>query len=344
MTITSTPAVFLTAARTLELAPAPVAEPGDGEVLIRVTAVGLCGSDAHWYEEGGIGDASVGDGLILGHEFAGVIESGPRSGEPVAVDPAIPCLVCDPCRAGRHNLCLNIGFAGHASTHGALRGHLVWPERCLVPLPDNLEAEQGALLEPLGVALHAIDLAGLDRSSSIGVFGCGPIGLLLVSALRSMGVESIVVTDRLPHRLEAATRLGATHAILATEDVVEREAVLGAAEGGLDYALETSGTDPALHSALTAVGPGARVVLVGIPNGDRTSFVASMARRKELSLVSCRRMLPQDLARAAALVGGGTVDLTGLVSHRYRLGQVEEAFRTLSERRGLKVMVEPESG
>jgi len=341
MTITSTPAVFLTAARTLELVQTPIAEPVDGEVLIRVTAVGLCGSDAHWYEEGGIGDASVGSGLILGHEFAGVIESGPRSGEPVAVDPAIPCLACDPCRAGRHNLCLNIRFAGHASTHGALRGHLVWPERCLVTLPENLSAEDGALLEPLGVALHAIDLAGLDRGNWVGVFGSGPIGLLLVAALRSMGVERIVVTDRLSHRLDAAIQLGATTTILATEDVAELEAVLDAAEGGLDVALETSGTDAALDTALTTVRPGARVVLVGIPNRDRTSFVSSMARRKELSLALCRRMLSQDLSRAAALVGAGAVDLAGMVSHRYPLGQVDEAFRTLSERSGLKVMIEP---
>jgi L-iditol 2-dehydrogenase len=343
MTITSTPAAFLTGVRTLEIRETPVDEPAEGEVLVRVTAVGLCGSDAHWYEEAGIGDATLDDGLILGHEFAGVIESGPRSGERVAVDPAIPCLACAPCRAGQPNLCLNIRFAGHGRTNGALRGHLPWPERCLVTLPETVSAEQGALLEPLGIALHAIDLAGLDRGDSVGVFGCGPIGLLLVLALRSMGVERVVVTDKLAHRLAAATRLGATHAIEATEDQNEQDAVLDAASGGLDHAIETAGADSALHSALTAVRPGARVVLVGIPGGDHTSFVASLARRKELTLALCRRMLPQDLTRAAGLVGTGAVDLSGMVSHRYSLDRVDEAFRTLSHRDGLKVVVGPGS-
>jgi L-iditol 2-dehydrogenase len=204
-----------------------------------------------------------------------------------------------------------------------------------------VSAEHGALLEPLGIALHAIDLAGLDRGDSVGVFGCGPIGLLLVLALRSMGVDRVVVTDKLAHRLEAARRLGATHAIEATEDRNEEDAVLDASAGGLDYGIETAGADSALHSALTAVRPGARVVLVGIPDADHTSFVASLARRKELTLALCRRMLPQDLTRAAALVGQGVVDLSAMVSHRYPLDQVDEAFRTLTRRDGLKVIVRP---
>jgi len=341
MRVSLTPAVFLTTARNLELRDAPVPEPAAGEVLIRVTAVGLCGSDAHWYEHGKIGDASVEGSLILGHEFAGVIESGPRAGERVAVDPAIPCEHCAYCRNGRANLCADLRFAGHGATDGALRGRLTWPERCLVPLPEGLSDEEGALLEPLGVALHSIDLASVDRSDSVGVFGAGPIGLLLVLALRAIGVEKVVVTDRLPHRLEAAMRVGASHAILATEDEHEREAVADAAEAGLAVAFDCAGTDPALHSALLSVRPGARVVLVGIPDRDRTSFLASVARRKELLLALCRRMMPGDLARAAGLVESGSVDLGGLVTDRYPLTEADQAFRALSLRRGLKVLVEP---
>jgi len=339
MTTTPSSAAFLTAARTLEIREAPLAEPTAGEVLIRVTTVGLCGSDAHWYEEGRIGETGLGDGLILGHEFSGVIESGPRSGELVAVDPAIPCLICHPCRAGRTNLCLNIQFAGHGATDGALRTHLVWPERCLVTLPEGMASEEGALFEPIGIALHAIDLADVERGESVGIFGCGPIGLLLISVLKSMGVGKIVVTDRLPHRLEAARRLGATKAVLATEDEKELEALLEASGEGLDNTFEAAGSDAALHSAMTAARPGTSVTLVGIPTGDRTTFAASLARRKELSLTLCRRMLSSDLGRAAELAG--SLDLTGIVTHRYTFDQVESAFSALSDRRGLKVVVTP---
>lgn len=337
MTMTSTPAAVLTAARTLEIRQTSLPEPGAGEVLIRVATVGLCGSDAHWYEEGKIGETGIGSGLILGHEFSGVIESGSRYGERVAVDPAVPCLVCPPCRSGKANLCLNVQFAGHGTTDGALRNHMVWPERSLVSLPEGITSEAGALLEPLGIALHAIDLAGPERAGSVGVFGCGPIGLLLVSVLQSMGLEKIVATDRLPHRLEAARTLGATETILATEDETERDALLEVAGDGLDQTYETAGSDEAIHSAMTAARPGTRLVLVGIPNGDRTSFSASLARRKELSFVLSRRMLAADLTRAADLFE--SLDLAGIITHRYPLDRVEEAFQALSDRRGLKVVV-----
>lgn len=339
MTTTSTYAAFLTAARTLEIRQTSIPEPGAGEVLIRVTHVGLCGSDAHWYEDGRIGETGVGDGLILGHEFSGIVESGPRSGERVAVDPAIPCLACQPCRAGRTNLCLDVQFAGHGATDGALRTYMIWPDSCLTTLPEGMSSEEGALLEPLGIALHALDLARPEPAGSVGVFGCGPIGLLLISVLKSMGMDEIVATDRLPHRLEAARRLGASHALLATEDETERQALVEVTGGGLDQTYETAGSDAALHSAMTAARPGTSVVLVGIPTGDRTSFNASLARRKELRLGLCRRMLARDLNRAADMFE--TLDLPGIVTHRYPLDLVDEAFSTLTDRSGLKVVVTP---
>ena len=319
----------------------PVPEPAEGEVLIRVLAVGLCGSDAHWFEEGGIGDASLSGGLVLGHEFCGVIESGQRTGERVAVDPAIPCLSCEQCAAGRLHLCLDLRFAGHGTTDGALRGHLVWPERCLVPLPDNVSDEEGALLEPLGVALHAIDLGMLEAGALAGVAGCGPMGLLLMAALRERGVDRIVASDRRAHRLRVATTMGATETIVATEDDEELGAWQAATGGGVDVFFETSGTDTALHSALASTRPGGRVVLVGIPAKDRTSFVASMARRKELTLALCRRMVHQDLVRAAALVAGNRTGFDRLVSHSFPLSAAEQAFAVLAERSGVKVMVVP---
>ncbi len=312
-------------------------EPGEGEVLLRVLAVGLCGSDAHWFREGSIGDATLGAGLVLGHEFSAVIESGDRKGERVAVDPAVPCLVCEQCQAGRPNLCLDLVFAGHG-VDGALRGHMVWPERCLVPVPDHLPDDQGALLEPLGVAIHSIDLAGSVDGAAVGVIGCGPIGLLLIAALRRSGAERIVAADPLSHRRDAAVAMGATDVSGDFGEVGELASAVGA---GLDFVFETAGTDAALHTALTLARPGARVVLVGIPDGDRTSFVASLARRKELSLAVCRRMLPNDLARAAEMAGAGLLGLDLLVTDRYPLSAAVEAFGALVDRRGLKVVINP---
>jgi len=284
---------------------------------VRVTAVGLCGSDRHWFLEGGIGDAVLDRPLVLGHEFVGTIESGSRAGERVALDPAVPCGRCSICLGGNPHLCPELRFAGHGTTDGALRTSLAWPERLAHALPDDLSDTEGSLLEPLGVALHAVDLAKARPGSTAGVFGCGPLGLLLV--------QTIVASDPLPHRAEAAASLGAT--------LENRE---------VDVTFEAAGDDAALADAMAAVRPGGRVVLVGIPEGDRTTFTASTARRKGLTLLLCRRMKPADLPRAIRLAEAGEVELGGLVSGRFALSEWREAFDELVERRGLKVVVEPQ--
>jgi L-iditol 2-dehydrogenase len=320
----------------LRLADEPAPEPAVGEALLRVTAVGLCGSDRHWLEEGRIGDAVLAHPLVLGHEFAGIVESGPRAGERVAVDPAIPCGTCAPCRAGMPHLCLETCFAGTGATDGALRPLLAWPEHLLHTLPDSLSDSEGAVLEPLGVALHAVDLGHARPGAGAGVFGCGPIGLLIVELLRLTGAAEIVATDPLPHRRAAAEAFGATRVLAAEEPVPPTEA------GSLDVAFEVAGDDGALAAAIDAVRPGGRVVLVGIPPGDRTQFTASTARRKGLTLLLCRRMHPADLPRAIGLAAAGRLRLGDLVTERHPLDRWPEAFEALGERRGLKTIVEPQ--
>jgi L-iditol 2-dehydrogenase len=309
----------------LRLDDEPPPEPGDGEVLLRVTAVGLCGTDRHWFVEGCIGDAVLTRPLVLGHEFAARIESGPRAGERVAVDPAITCGRCAMCVAGNQNLCLHVRFAGHGSTDGALRSLMTWPGRLAHRLPDSLSDVEGALLEPLGVALHALDLGHVRPGMTAGVLGCGPIGLLLVQLLRTAGGAAIVAADPLPHRAAAAEAMGATQARPDSSDVV----------------FETTNED-ALNDAIGTVRPGGRVVLVGIPYGDRTSFTASTARRKGVTIALCRRMKPADLMRAMRLAETGRVALGSLVSERYALSKGQDAFSALAEKRGLKVIVEPQ--
>jgi L-iditol 2-dehydrogenase len=308
---------------------------GDGEVLVRPTAVGLCGSDRHWVLEGGIGDAGLVRPLVLGHEFVGTIESGPRAGERVALDPAIPCARCARCLAGQRHLCLDLRFAGHGDTDGALRSLLAWPERLAHPLPDSISDAEGALLEPLGVALHALDLGHVRPGTSAGVFGCGPIGLLLVRLLSRMGISPLVATDRLAHRVAAAAAGGATHPVGAEE-------APGTSLPEVDTAFEVAGEDSAVAAAIDAVRPGGRVVLVGIPDGDRTSFTASTARRKGLTLLLSRRMESADLSRAIRLAQSGRIELAPLIDECFPFSRWSAAFDALRQRRGLKVIVEPQ--
>jgi L-iditol 2-dehydrogenase len=317
----------------------PVPTPAEDEVLVRVTAVGLCGSDLHWFDEGAIGDAVLTRPLVLGHEFVGVVETGARSGERVALDPAIPCGACAPCAAGDENLCVACRFAGN-SIDGALRSRLVWPERLAHRLPDSLPDAEATLLEPLGVALHALDLGHVQPGMAVGVYGCGPLGLLLVQLLRRAGVDVLVATDPLPHRVVAAEALGATAA--AETRRAGTEILPATASGGLDVAFEVAGADDAIATAVETLRPGGRLVLVGIPSDDRSSFTASTARRKGLTIALCRRMKASDLPRAIDLAADGRIELAALVSERYPLADGPEAFASLSKRRALKVVVEPQ--
>ena len=171
------------------------------------------------------------------------------------------------------------------------------------------------------------------------MYGAGPIGLVLVRALRAAGVGHVVATDRLPHRVEAALASGATEALQVPGGGPDPAAAIP-----VDVAFECAGTDDALDTAVRAVAPGGRVMVVGIPAGDKSTYPASAARRKEISLQLVRRMEAPDLGRAVALVAAGRVSLDGLVSHRFALEDAPRAFEVLASRAGLKVVVQPGAG
>lgn len=328
------------AARDVRLAEEPAPVPAAGESLVRVTAVGLCGSDLHWYDEGGIGDSRIADPIVGGHEMAGVVVGGPLDGVRVAVDPAIPCHRCDLCLAGHPNLCRAIVFAGHATRDGGLQRFLTWPTARLHRLPADLSDADGAMLEPLGVAVHAVDLGHIPLGGSVAVIGCGPIGLLLIQVARAAGAARVLAADPLAHRRSAARDRGADE-VLDPADGAYSEGLAGFTAGlGVDVAFEIAGTDPAIAAAMEAVRPGGRVVLAGIPSTETSAFPASVARRKGVTIALVRRM-KEVYPRAAALVGAGLVDVRGLVSHRFPLTEVDTAFTTAVARRGLKVVVEP---
>jgi L-iditol 2-dehydrogenase len=326
----------------LRLHSEPIPQPAAGEVLLRISAVGICGSDLHWFGEASIGDAQISKPLVLGHEFSAVVEdaNSALNGQRVAVDPAIPCQECEFCLGGNPNLCSNLYFAGHGVDDGALCEYQVWPERNLYPLPDSLKDEEGALLEPLGVALHAVELGVIRPGAAVGVFGVGPIGLMIVQLARLAGASEILVTDRLNQRLETALSMGATQGYLVTDEWDEEELWHATSERGVEVAFEVAGENQAVETAINAVKPGGRVILVGIPSQDWTAFTASTARRKGLTIKLSRRM-KFTYPRAMQLVEDGLIDVRSLVTHRYPLSEYEQAFQVAGRREGLKVVIAP---
>ncbi|MGB3482024.1 MAG: alcohol dehydrogenase catalytic domain-containing protein, partial [Mycobacterium sp.] len=211
-------------------------QPQPGWSLLAVTSVGICGSDLHWFTDGGIGENRLEQPVVPGHEFAAVAVTGPYAGRRVAVDPAIPCQHCEMCRAGFHNLCPTVRFAGHGDLDGALQEHLVWPDHLLHPLPDDVSDDAGALLEPLGVAIHAVGVGHVRPGSDVLVVGAGPIGVLTLQVARHSGADRVFVIEPLAHRRDTAIRCGADRAWPPQEGSA---AVLDATGGrGVDVVLE----------------------------------------------------------------------------------------------------------
>lgn len=313
-------------------------DPGQappGWSLLAVTSVGICGSDLHWFTDGGIGENRIEHPVVPGHEFAARAVTGPFAGRRVAVDPAVPCQKCELCLAGHHNLCPTVQFAGHGTLDGALQEYLVWPDHLLHPLPDELSDDAGALLEPLGVAIHAVGVSHLRTGDDVLVVGAGPIGVLAVGVALRAGAARVFVTEPLAHRRDTALRNGADGAWSPTDGTAE---ILEATEGrGVDVVIELAGTDAGISTAVAAVRPGGRVALAGIPSEDQSSFPAAAARRKGLTFAMVRRM-KDTYPRAIALAVGG-VDLDSLVTGRHPLEQAGEAFHAAAQRHGDKVVV-----
>jgi len=318
----------------------PEPKPGENEALVRVTAVGICGSDIHWLREGGIGSDRVVAPLILGHECAGIIESGPRKGERVAIDPACPCGKCEFCLEGNPNLCSDLRFAGHAPHDGALRQYIAWPEQSLVTLPDSMTDIEGVMLEPLGVALYSVDCGNVNPGMSVGVFGCGTIGLCVIQVARSAGASSVFATELsdMRVRIDAARRAGAT--VLEADGSREADEILKATGGrGVDVAFEAAGDPDAVKASIHAVKPGGCVCLIGIPSDDRTEFTASIARRKDLKICVVHRM-KHTYPRSIQLVQNGQVDVRSMVTHRFPLAEVSRAYEAAEKREGIKIVVD----
>jgi L-iditol 2-dehydrogenase len=324
--------------------------PGRGEVLLRVQVTGICGSDLHTFQDARIGDTAVGSPMILGHEFSGVIEAiGPEAcggdfqplseGALVAVDPAQPCHRCEMCEQGHPHLCRHLKFCSNHPYDGSLCHWMHMPARCCFPVPPKLDAETAALLEPLGVALHAVDLARIRVANSVAIIGAGSIGLLILQVAKLAGASRILVVDKFPWRLRVAEQWGAVGVNCETEDAAQR--VARETNGrGVDVAIEAAWADHSVQQAAEMTRLGGRLVLVGIPSGDHLAMKHSTARRKGLTILLSRRM-KHCYPRAIRLAEQGRVDLVGLVTHRFPLPQAAEAFVLNTEYRDnvVKVMI-----
>jgi L-iditol 2-dehydrogenase len=247
------------------------------------------------------------------------------AGTRVAVDPAQPCGRCEWCDQGHPNLCHRLHFCGNYPDGGSLCEWMHMPARSCFPVPDAMDDTQAALIEPLGVALHAVDLARIRVGDTVAIIGAGAIGLMILQLVRMSGASAVFITDKFPWRLALAERWGARPILSDGSDpvgLVSRET----RGRGVDVAIEAAWADHSIGQAVDMARLGGRVVLVGIPGDDQLAMKHSSARRKGLTIRLSRRM-KHIHRRATGLILGGRVDLSTLVSHRFPLARAAEAFR-----------------
>ena len=342
-------AALLTGVRALEIreVPAPVISRAD-DVLVRSRAVGICGSDLHYYLSDSVGTDHVSYPFIPGHECAGVVEAvggavkRVKPGDAVVIEPAVSCGTCDQCMTGRPHTCRKLLFLGHyGELTGGMAEFALAPERNCVPLPAGMTVVRGALAEPLSIAVYAAGLAGAVRGRSAAVLGAGPIGLCTAMALKAEGAGLLYVTDKVQARVDAAVKAGADWTGNPDrEDIVA--AILACEKLGLDLVFECCGDQEALDQAVSLLKPGGTLVVVGIPIEPRVSFDSGRLRRKEIRVQSVRRQ-NKCLERAVGLIHAGRIEVDFLATHFFKLEESREAYETAAERRDgvIKAIVQP---
>ena len=328
-------AVQWVAPRQMRLITMDKPSPRPQEALVRLESVGVCGSDIHYYTEGRIGNQVLTGPTILGHEYAGIVESVGTEADPalvgarVAVEPGIPCMQCEWCRTGHYNVCRKMYFPGGPGCDGAFRDYIAVDARFCFPVPGNVTAAAAAMLEPLSVAIHTVELAQLKPGETAAVIGLGSIGLLTAQVLKLSGAYPIYGADLLPYRAAAASRYGVDSPIDASrEDAVET--ILKATGGrGVDVAIDCSNRSETLAQVCRVARPAGRCVLTGISGADCDPLPVSDARRKELTLRWCRRF-HHNYPTAIALLAAGRVDVLSLITHTFPLEKTAEAFELVA--------------
>lgn len=340
-------AAVLHAKRDMRIEDRPRPKPSGSQVLIRVRAVGVCGSDVHYYTEMCIGDQVVRKPQPVGHEFAGeVAEVGQavehvRVGRRVAIEPGRPCKQCRQCLEGRPNCCPNVVFYGTPPVEGALQEYVLADEEQCIPIPDAMSFAEAAMLEPLQVGVHAYNLVPCRPGDWVAIVGAGSIGLSCLAMAHAAGATRIIMTDKLDYRLELAAKLGATHAVNITREN-PMEAVKRLTDGqGADVVYEASNGADGLDQAVSLATIGGHVAAVGIPPVDEVKFSTHHPRRKQLTVQWIRRSA-HTLRQALELVAGGKVNVKPWVTHRFPLERASEAFELVDAYRDgvLKAVIE----
>ncbi|TDQ41066.1 NAD(P)-dependent alcohol dehydrogenase [Aureibacillus halotolerans] len=322
--------------------------PNAGEVLIKITAVGLCGSDVHYYEHGKIGRFVVEKPIILGHEAAGEIVGigeGVTSlsvGQRVAIEPGMTCGECEFCRDGTYNLCSEVEFLATPPYDGAFCEYVTMREEVVYPIPDSMSDETAALIEPFSVGLHAVRRGTLTEGETVIIMGMGPIGLMAAANARLAGASMIVAVDLEEKRLDMARQFGATHTVNLREGKLEEELAHITDGRGVDLALETAGHPDALRQAIQAVRRGGRVVIVGLPPVDEVSLPVPYMVDSELKLIGVFRY-HHTYPDAIKLLSDGKVDITQMITGKYSLEETGAAFQAAIHDKAntLKMMIYP---
>lgn len=302
------------------------------EVKIKLSTIGVCGSDIHYYSEGKIGTQVVQYPYPVGHECSGIIvEKGKdvknvELGDLVVVDPAVHCGKCDQCKTGRPHTCRNNKFLGcPGQLDGCLSEYIVMPDFTCFPVTGRLNAIQAALIEPLSIGVYSVRLAGIvHKNVSVGVFGAGPIGLSILFKLLADGITNISIIEPLEYRLKKAAELGAKYLINPENQNVEEE-VSRREEFLLDVVFEASGEQDAVTNAVKILKPGGKLVLVGIPPQAVYTFDMDLMRRKELIVINVRRQ-NHCVEEAIDLVIKGKIDIEKMVTHNFTLQETPIAF------------------
>jgi len=335
-------------ARDLRVVERPPEALGPSQVRVGVKAVGICGSDLHYFRHGRVGDFVIREPLTPGHEASGqVLEVGAdvtavKPGDRVALDPARTCGVCRYCRQGDSNHCEAVHFFGSASRYphmqGAMREEVVVQERQCVPVPDSLPFELAAFGEPLAVALHAVRSAGSLLGKTAMVVGAGPIGALILMAARLAGASQVIVVDIVDQTLAACARVGATRTINAATDPGALDA-LAAGKGTVDVCFEASGSYAGLASCLRAARPRGVVVTVGTLSGSSEHCPFNQIMVKSLSCIGSFRFV-DEYAMAVDCLSRGLLDVSPLLTAAVPAARVHDAFALAGDRQlAMKVMV-----
>lgn len=328
----------------IENLPEPDATPN--MAVVRVLRGGICGSDLHYYHDGGFGPVRVREPIILGHEAAGVIESAPagshlKPGQLVALSPSRPCGECGFCRAGQERHCLEMRFNGSAMRlpheNGLFRTRLAHPVAQCLPLPEGIDAEAAAGAEPLAVCLHALSMAPSLEGQRVLITGAGPIGAICTALARLQGAEEVIVTDVQDFTLGIAEKLGADRVVNVAQNP-DGLAEYATGKGRIDVVLECSANQHAISQAIGVTRPQGSVVQIGV--GGMVPLPLNLIVGKELRFFGTHRF-DREFADAVEMISKGSIDLSPMVTKVLPAREAVQAFDLAGDRaRAVKVQLD----